>query len=134
MFLCDNHPARMLSEVSICGGDTTPWAVTILKENGDAYPYAALDAATASLALTPYAISTGLGNNADVVDPVLVKDGTISSSDEGGGIVEFELSSTDTMNLRGKYIYQITISKDGDSRVYQGIVTVKQNINRTTAK
>ncbi len=134
MFLCDNHPARMLSEVSICGGDTTPWVVTILKENGDFYPYAALDAATASLALTPYAISTGLGNDAETVDPVLVKEGVVSSNEEGGGIAEFELSIADTMNLRGKYIYQITISKDGDSRVFQGIATVRQNINRMIAK
>ena len=130
MFLCDNHPARMLSEVSIYGGDTTPWVVTILKENGDSYPYAALDAATASLALAPYAISTGLGNDAETVDPVLVKTGTVSSNEEGGGIIEFDLASSDTIALRGKYIYQITITKDGDSRVFQGLATIRQNINR----
>lgn len=131
MFLCEEQGGYKLPDVSMYGGDTTPWSIIIVKQDGTPYPFASLTGSAAKLALTPYAISTGLGANAESIAPVLVKTGTVTSDPSGTATVLFSLTKADTINLRGKYIYQVELSKDSELRVLQGFVTIKQNINRT---
>lgn len=130
MFICGEHGGYKLPEVTMYGGDTTPWSVLIVKQNGNPYPFESLTGSTAKMTFTPYAISAGLGANAEAIAPVLTKTGTMTSDPSGIGTVLFTMTKEDTISMRGKYIYQVEISKENELRVLQGIVTIKQNINR----
>lgn len=131
-FLCDNHSPEKLPDVTIYGGDTAPWNVNVIQQNGNPFPYTSLSGATALLTFTPYAISMGLGGDSDSIDPILSVDGTVEEGEDSGTNIVFNLTYSDTVNLRGKYVYQIEISKGNDRRVLQGFVTIKQNINRSS--
>lgn len=133
MFLCDNHTIDRLPDITIYGGDTAPWNVSVIQQNGNIFPYASLTGAEAMLTLTPYAVSMGLNDNSSTVEPVLSTLGTIEEDEESGARIVFSLTYGDTVNLRGKYIYQVEITKDGGRRVLQGFVTIKQNINRISS-
>lgn len=132
MALYENHTSERLPDITIYGGDTAPWNVNVVQQNGNPYPYSSLSDAEAVLTFTPYAISMGLNNNAEIIEPVLSALGTIEEDEESGARIVFILAYSDTINLRGKYIYQVEISKDGDRRVLQGFATIKQNINRAS--
>lgn len=133
MFLCDNNASERLPEVIIYGGDTTPWNFNIIQKNGNPYPYASLSSSTAVLSLAPYAISMGIGSDAEITEPELSIDGTIIDNGDGGAIAKFVFESDSTINLRGKYVYQVEIKTGGDKRILQGLLTIKQNINRKQA-
>lgn len=130
MFLCENYNIIRLPDLNMYGGDTTPWSVTLVRQNGNPYPYAAIDGCTCTLTLMPFSVSNGVNANVNLVPPVLTVVGTLTNDTMGTGTVVFHLTKEDTIALRGKYIYQVEIDNDGDLRIGQGFVTIRQNINR----
>lgn len=131
MYQGGEYGSYKLPDITIYGGDTTPWSIVIVKQSGIPYPYDMLSGSTARLTLTPYALSIGLGADAEAIAPVLTKTGTVTRDPRGAGTVLFTMAKGDTLNLRGKYIYQIEIAKGDELRVLQGVATIRQNINRT---
>lgn len=127
MFLCNNFDAGKLPDITIYAGDTTPWNVTIVKKNGDPYPFSELEGSTAVFTLTPYTATSGMGANAVPVEPVLILNGEVSGSMNDIGVATFSPSRTDTLELRGKYVYQIEILNGNEARVGQGSLTIKPN-------
>lgn len=119
-------PARSLPDIEMYGGDTTPWEMTLVDSDGAEYPSATASACTYTLCFSPSKATTGLGGDAAPIAPLLKKVGTIKE----GATVVFSFSKEDTIGLRGKYLYQIEVSKGTDLRVAQGHVYIKQNVNR----
>ena len=111
-------------------GDSTPWSISLIQQNGNPYPYSSLKDASASLTLMPYTVLSGIGDNAEIVDPVVSIDGELTGDPSGTCTLRFSLRPEDTLSLRGKFIYQIDVFNDTDRRISQGVVTIKPNINR----
>lgn len=68
-------------------------------------------------------------------EPILSKEMSInvSNDDNSNNILKVNLSTSDTLDLYGKYTYQITI-KDSDGNVeipYQGILYIQNNIDKS---
>ena len=138
MFLCDDYnngrlPER-LPDITMYAGDTTPWSIVVFKPNGNPYPFASLEGSTCRIVFMQYSVTNGLNAHVRIVDPVLTKEGTLTNDPAGTGIARFEMTTEDTIGLRGKYIYQVTIGNNSgdkdDNRVRQGLVTIFQNIDR----
>lgn len=130
MFLYSENGNFKLPDITMYGGDTTPWYISIMKQDGTPYPFGSLTGSSAKLFLSPYALSVGIGNDAQAAEPVLTKSGTVTGDPDGNGTILFTMERADTIDLRGKYLYQIEISRDDDLRVLQGVVTIRPNINR----
>ena len=66
--------------------------------------------------------------------PLIIKEMTIRGNDGGeyGGSLYVKLDPTDTVNLNGKYIYQISIKDvNGDMEIpKQGIMYITENIDK----
>lgn len=83
-----------------------------------------LPGAVCNFSVTPYVNETET--------PILSKTFSIEADGEGNiCIASVELESDDTKNLRGKYIYQLTIRSDkGDIGIpFHGVLYVARNIN-----
>lgn len=131
MFLCDKYDAARLPDIEVYGGDTTPWSIQLIKPDGGDFPYDSLTGCTAVLTFTPFAIGAGYNAMTSTITPVLQLEGTITGSPDGTATVLFNFSTADTFGLRGKYLYQVEISNGEDTRIGQGCVIIKQNINRS---
>ena len=127
---CSNNS---LPDILMYAGDTTPWKVAITGSDGTPYQTSSLAGAVTKLAFMPYAVTSGIGSYASVVQPTLSITGEITSDPNGAAYAVFEFSHSDTINMRGKYIYQISINKSGDVRVCQGFITIRYNIDRFTS-
>lgn len=121
---------RPLPDVDMYGGDTTPWEISLVKDDGSAFVIDQGADCTATLTLTPLKATTGLGNNAAALPPMLTKAGVMEATASGGTAATFTFVEEDTKSLRGKYLYQIEVRHGTDLRVGQGNLYIKQNINR----
>lgn len=119
-----------LPDMLICGGDTTPWEIAILKEDGSPYPYEKLEGGSAVLTFSPYMSGAGMGADALVSEPEMTKNGEITEDENGNGLLVFSFSKADTADLQGKFLYQIEISYGSSLRVLQGTITIRANISR----
>lgn len=119
----------ILPDIEIYGGDTTPWEVAMVHQNGSGYTLEEADDYTAVLTVTPFMHSAGLGtggNNSYVVQ----KTGTIKTLSSGDVGAEFTFTASDTKTLAGKYTYQIEFNLGEASRIGQGNLHIMNNINR----
>lgn len=126
----DCTEARPLPNVDMYGGDTTPWEISLVNDDGTSFSIGQGADCTATLTLTPLKATTGLGNNANTLPPMLTKEGVLEATGTGGAAVIFKFAEADTKSLRGKFLYQIEIRHGSDLRVGQGNLYIKQNINR----
>lgn len=54
-----------------------------------------------------------------------------SYEDYEGKMVLFTINAKDTLFLSGKFLYQVSlISKDKEIEIYQGLLTIKNNISK----
>ncbi len=123
-------PAYILPDIEMYGGDTVPWEVTLIRDDGSKYSLETASECICTLTFTPFKVTTGLGGRANPVTPLLTKSGTIEEALDGSATVVFDFTTQDTIGLRGKFLYQIEVAHDTDLRIAQGHVYIKQNTNR----
>lgn len=130
MNTCNCYETDRLPDIAMYAGDTTPWEILITTSNGEPYPYESLAGGRAILSIIPYAVTSGYGSNTTPVQPVVVLEGSLNADEDGCAYTRINFTVNDTVSLRGKYIYQIEIYYGADLRVAQGVLQVRQNINR----
>ena len=104
------------------GGDSEEYYFEIKNEQG--HP---MDVSTMGLKFSIIDYTNKFGQ------PLLVKDGEPSLNTKTSMTSDFKvvLTPTDTLNLFGKYIYQISIvDYDKNVKNYQGIMVISNNINK----
>lgn len=124
----NDYPITVLPDIEMYGGDTEPWNVILIHEDGRNYLYTETSGYTATLTIMQYMYSVGLGVNGGTY--VIQKTGTIQRYDTQDAAVVFSFGTADTKNLAGKYTYQIEMTKGTDKRIGQGNLFIKNNINR----
>lgn len=117
------HDIYTLPEISMVGGQSETIRWRLYDKNGD--PYSGGDI-QARFALTDFS-----DQSSD--EAVLTKDITFIAGDEGvNNVAQVNLDYSDTANLYGKYVYQLTI-KDGIREAHipgQGIIFIAHNIDQ----
>lgn len=126
----NEFPARVLPDIEMYGGDTSPWEVALVREDNSSLSTGIASECTCTLTFSPFKITTGLGGRASTVKPLLTKEGTVGEGSDGGAVATFTFDKQDTIGLRGKFLYQIEVVHDSDLRIAQGHVYIKQNTNR----
>jgi hypothetical protein len=110
-----------LPEIQFVGGSSQTYYFNLATSSG--VPYDALGC-TVDFSIVHYSNKSSI--------PVLSKEATIMTDLEDiSSIVSIELNPSDTSDLCGKYIYQITIKDiDGNADIpNQGIMYITRNIN-----
>lgn len=123
-------PVYTLPDIEMYGGDTVPWEVTLVRDDGCKYTIDDAKNFTCTLTITPFKVTTGLGGRASPVMPVLTKSGSLQETLDESAIVIFLFDIADTIGLRGKFLYQIEVACGTDLRAAQGHLYIKQNIRR----
>lgn len=123
-------PIKTLPDIEMYGGDTLPWEVTLIRDDGSKFSVDTASECTATLTFTPLKATTGFGTNANILSPILTKTGEVKPTLDGNSIILFLFEKSDTVGLRGKFLYQIEVKHDEDLRLCQGTIYIKQNINR----
>lgn len=128
---------QVLPAIEMYGGDTTPWEITLVRKDGSkvAYDGTGEDCAV-TIQFAPLNTAGKFGH-APTITPVLSKAATLSRIEANGGtLATFTFTRDDTINLWGKFIYQIDVNWPDPNtqglRVLQGTVTIMQNVNRTS--
>lgn len=127
---CNKYEILNLPDIEMYGGDTLPWEVTLIRDDGSKFSVDTASECTSTLTFTPLKATTGLGNNATALVPILTKVGEVKQTLDGSSVVMFFFDENDTKGLRGKFLYQIEVKHDEDLRICQGYIYIKQNINR----
>ena len=117
------YPAGVLPDMELYGGDTTAWKILLCHLNGKPYETSEITGYSCVLTITPFV----MGKASDV-EPVLTKTATvIQNAERATALFEFQVS--DTINLSGKYVYQIELNDGTHARVGQGYLFFRRNNN-----
>lgn len=127
---CGACDRARLPDVMICGGDATPWRIKLLDEAGKPIAEDKIASVTGELVISRYGLVSGLGGDAEIPEPEISVSGTVEEAQDGGVCLTFQLDPGDTEELRGKYIYQISVDLGEGARIAQGVLTIKPNVNR----
>lgn len=119
-------PVHKLPDIGMYGGDTVPWEIALIRDDGTRLPSSEASGYQCKLTFSPFSH----GANAASTSPSLTKLGTIQAGTDGNAQVVFSFATQDTINLRGLFLYQIEIIHGADMRVAQGRLHIWQNINR----
>ncbi len=128
---------KVLPSIEMYGGDTTPWEITLARKDGSKVSYYGTgESCQAVMKFAPLNNISMFGHS-PVLTPVLTKTAAMSMDESNGGtIATFSFNTDDTINLWGKYVYQIDIAWPDEGatgkRVYQGALTIVQNVDRKT--
>ena len=118
------HDIYTLPQITLVGGQSEQIRWRIFDLNGDPYDATGI---SGRFAIVDY-------SNQDVATPLLTLNITFVTDSETGvnNVAQITLSSADTLNLYGKYIYQITLkSSFGDVQIpNQGIMFIAHNIDK----
>lgn len=120
---------RVLPDIEMYGGDTTPWQIALVNSNGVPLKVDAGADCVVTLSVAPYKVTTGLGHTIEEIPLVLTKDGAMETDEDENIFAVFEFSEEDTKALNGKYVYQVDVRQGSNVRVGQGILHIFQNIN-----
>jgi len=116
-----------LPDIEMYGGDTTPWDAPLIKPSGADYKLSDLSGIDVTLYIAPFHSVI----SADGVVPsgaVITKTATLASKGAHFAVAQFEFSQSDTISLRGKYVYQIEVTNGQDTRISQGYLYIKPNL------
>ena len=114
-----------LPEWDFVGGSSQDRIFTLMRESGLEYD---LPGATASLAVVEFVNPKGV--------PLLTKQVPVALNQSGTCCdVAFSMSPADTIQMAGKYIYQITVKDiNGNTSIPQrGYMYITENIDKTFA-
>lgn len=112
-----------LPEISFVGGETHDFKFSLFTDTGKVFNASGLKAT--------FSVINSINRNGQ---PVLSKDMTVIANDKGmDSIIVVTLKPNETINLYGKYIYQITLQDiSGDIEIpSQGILCIINNIDKT---
>lgn len=121
-------PITILPDIEMYGGDTEPWNVQMIHDDGRCYLMTEVTGYSAVLTIMPFIYSAGLGVSGASV--TLTKNATIERYGTNEAMVVFSFAAADTLNLSGKYTYQIEFTYSGNKRIGQGNLYIRNNINR----
>lgn len=116
--------------IDMYAGDTTPWKISLMREDGTPYHKNETSGYTCKMTITPFTVYAGIGNNAVAQPPIVTKTGTIQEGEGGAAYALITLSSSDTLTLRGRYTYQVEVTSGSDKRICQGQMVIRGNISR----
>ena len=119
-----------LPDIAMYGGDTTPWVITLTREDGSILDDLGGNTYECILSISPFAHSYGMSGSASVFAPLLLKSSPVVQVNSGQCTSTFAFIMEDTIHLRGKYIYQIEVRSGINNRVCQGNLTILENKNR----
>lgn len=114
-----------LPEISFIGGSTEEFVFHVYDENKKVFD---LTSCTANLAIINYVNKGG--------EPLISKDMSVVADEGGDGepvynVLKVTLLPSETVDLCGKYIYQITIKDvEDNTEPKQGIMYIGNNINK----
>ena len=124
------HKVYSLPDIDMYGGDTTPWEVYLVYEDGTNFPIDENTTYTCTLTLSPFGVKSTVTNTGSVVQNILTRVGTVhSDATIGSTLIRFEFRKEDTINLRGKFLYQIDVCFGNDVRICQGVLNIRQNVS-----
>lgn len=123
-----DFPITILPDIEMYGGDTEPWDVQMVHEDGRNYTMAEVNGYGAVLTIMPFMFSAGLGITA--ASNILKKNGTIETYGTNDAMAVFKFTASDTSGLSGKYTYQIEFTYGSDKRIGQGNLYIRNNVNR----
>ena len=106
---CGTCNTMHLPDILMYGGDATPWKVRLMTASRTPVSSTDVNGASAELAISRYGLVSGLGGDAVLPEPDATVDGSVETDENGNVYVFFSLDPGDTEELRGKYLYQITI-------------------------
>lgn len=122
--MCEEHFPYVLPEISFVGGETQDLMFRVFFYKNK-MPYS-LSGCSSNFSIVSFRNKTG--------EPILSKPMGTQYSDENAvnNVLTVTLSPADTVNLSGKYIYQIQMRDiDGDIEIpKQGILYITNNINK----
>ena len=104
-----------LPTVEMIAGDTCPM---MFKMSDMTRMEIEFGSCTAHLSISPYV------NESD--DPVF----EASTTQFSDGVLTFEIDPVSTINLRGKYIYQLYLSNGRENEIYEGHLIIYANRNK----
>lgn len=112
------HDIYTLPEITMVGGQTETLQFRLFDANGDPF-----SGASGNFAVVDFSDQEG--------DPVISKAVDISLG--GSNIASVDLAPSDTLELHGKYIYQLTLYDTSDNVEIpgQGIMQITHNINQS---
>lgn len=115
-----------LPEIDFVGGSTADLIFNVYGKREDPQPYG-LTGCVANFSVINYVNKTG--------EPIISKQMGVRMNGDNTAynVLYVELKPSDTLDLFGKYIYQITI-KDADNNAdipQQGIIYIHNNINKS---
>ena len=115
------YDAFTLPTIDFVGGETETLVFNLYDKNRDPVNLAA--GSQCGFAITPYTMRSST--------PIVIKSCTIEQGPDGfNNVVSTTLSSSDTLNLSGKYIYQLTIKSNNLVEIpQQGIIYITRNIH-----
>lgn len=123
---------RLLPDIEMYGGSTAPWEISLMNDSGRQYYASEMSGLNAVLTISPYTVTLGAASGSSNIPPLVTINATISADVDNHAIATFEFSKSDTINLRGKFIYQLEFINDSDVRIGQGYLYIRQNINRSS--
>ena len=127
----DSFKVYELPYIEMYGGETIKWEIDVVDDNGVAFSDADIAGCEATLTLTPFKTTSGIGGSAILPPVSLKKTAYIRINDNGDPVIVFSFYEEDTSALRGKYSYQIDIRFQSNLRISQGCLYIKQNNNRS---
>lgn len=119
-----------LYDISMYGGDTTPWEFTLVRKNGSNFPIDEGAECIATLTVVPFDAVGGLTGYINDEEIVLQKTAVFSETATGGTAAVFTFTESETKTLHGKFIYQVEVSHGSEKRVGQGNLTILYNVNQ----
>lgn len=120
----------VLPDITMYGGDADTWEISLYRDDSTPYTADELEDCTCVLDVLP--MTDQVYKTGVLSDPLaLSKTGSVSANDDGGASAIFSFLTPDTIDLRGVYIYQISVSfNDLVVRVSQGKLTIIPNVKR----
>ena len=115
-----------LPEISFIGGETHDFRFSLFTDTGKTFNASGIKAT--------FSIVSSINRSGQ---PILSKDMTVIANDDGiENIITVTLQSNETVNLYGKYIYQITLQDmSGDIEIpSQGILGIINNIDKNIVR
>lgn len=134
MAYCSCYNIEPLPDLTVYGGSSEVISVLPKKPDGQYMTVEEADACSTKLTLARLSVLSGLGNNGTPVPPVLSKTGSVEVDDDGYPNFVFQMVSSDTLKLRGKYIYQIEIKSAASGgttpQIFQGTMYIRYNTDQ----